>query len=139
MEYTAKQIENAKAKYNNMLSYKSVDSYQPELIGYAAAEQRAESHNNIVRQILAGNAELAKEWKLFFLSEEVKEDTKIAESKAKKEANLSESADILAPIKAAKKMGEFGKWLNTRGNQYRNQHFSKKYTSSAVSAFLQTI
>ena len=139
MEYTAKQIENAKANYNAMLVIRTVESYEPQYIGWAAAEQRCEFHNNIVTSILSGNKELEKEWKFFFLKEEVKADQKQAESKAKLTANKEASADILAPIKSAKKLVEFGKWLNTSGNQFRKEHFSKKYTQASVNAFLQTI
>ena len=139
MEYTAKQIENAKRNYNAMLVIRTVESYEPEYIGWAAAEQRCEYHNNIVREILSGNAELAKEWKLFFLNEEVKKDRKASESKAKLNANKEASADILAPIKEMKKIVEFGKWLNTYGNKFRREHFSKKYTQESVNAFLTTL
>lgn len=135
MTYTQSQIENAKANYTNFLKVRTVESYEPQYIGWAAAEQRCDWHNNIVNSILAGNKELEKEWKLFFLNEEVKSDRKAAESKAKLEANKVASADILAPVKAAKKLGEFGKWLNTPGNKFRTQHFSKKYTIEAVNAF----
>jgi len=38
MEYTAKQIENAKRNYNAMLQYRTVESYQPEFIGQHTAE-----------------------------------------------------------------------------------------------------
>lgn len=136
MIYTETQIENAKKAYNAMLQYRTVESYQPEFIGWNTAEQRCEYHNNIVREILNGNKELEKEWKLFFLKEEVKAEQKAAESKAKLAANKEASADILAPIKAAKKVGEFGKWLNTSGNPFRKEHFSKKYTQASVNAFL---
>jgi hypothetical protein len=136
MTYTTQQIENAKANYTNFLKVRTVESYEPQYIGWSAAEQRCEFHNNIVTSILAGNKELEKEWKLFFLNEQVKSDRKAAESKTKLEANKTASADILAPIKAAKKIGEFGKWLNTSGNKFRTQHFSKKYTIEAVNAFM---
>nr|WP_298658432.1 hypothetical protein [uncultured Flavobacterium sp.] len=136
MEYTAKQIENAKRAYNAMLVERTVQSYEPQYIGLAAAEQRCEYHNRIVAEIKAGNKELEKEWKLFFLKEEVKADQKAAESKAKLAANKDASADILAPIKEAKRIVEFGKWLNTAGNPFRKQHFNKKYTIEAVNAFL---
>jgi hypothetical protein len=136
MTYTTTQIENAKANYANFLKVRTVESYEPQYIGWAAAEQRSDYHNNIVNAILAGNKELEKEWKTFFLNEQVKADRKAAESKAKLDANKSASADILAPIKDAKKLGEFGKWLNTPGNKFRTQHFSKKYTIEAVNAFL---
>lgn len=139
MKYTATQIENAKRNYNAMLVLRSVENYEPQYIGWAAAEQRCEYHNRIVGEILAGNKELEKEWKLFFLKEEVKSARKAAESKAKLAANKEASADILAPIKELRKLGDFAKWLNTAGNPYRKQHFNKKYTVEAVSEFLQTL
>ena len=73
------------------------------------------------------------------MKEEVKKDRKASESKAKLTANKEASADILAPIKSAKKLVEFGKWLNTSGNQFRKEYFSKKYTQASVNAFLQSI
>ena len=137
--YTQSQIENAKRKYNSFVQYRTIESYEPQYIGQSQAEQRCEFHNNIVREILNGNKEVQKEWKLFFLNEEVKQDNKIAESKAKLQANKEASADVLEPIKKIKKIGEFGKWLNTKGNPFRNQHFSKKYTIEAVNNFLNSL
>ena len=139
MEYTAKQIENAKRNYNAMLKMQTLSDYDVENIGRNAAEQRMDYHNRIVSEILSGNKELEKEWKLFFLKEEVKADQKAAKSKAKINANKEASADILAPIKEMKKIGEFGKWLNTYGNKFRKEHFSKKYTQESVNAFLATL
>lgn len=139
MNYTAKQIENAKRAYNNFLQYTTVEAQNPDIVGYNTAEQRCEFHNNIVSEILSGNKEIEKEWKQFFLNEEAKSDQKAEESKAKLAANKEASADILAPIKDLKKLGEFGKWLNTAGNPYRKQHFNKKYTIDAVNSFLETL
>ena len=139
MEYTAKQIENAKRNYNEMMRLHTLADYEVEIIGLNTAEQRMEYHNSIVTDIRNGNKELEREWKLFFLEEEVKKDHKIAESKAKLAANKAASADILEPIKKMRKLGEFGKWLNTPGNPFRKQHFNKKYTVEAVNAFLQTL
>lgn len=136
MNYTAKQIENAKRNYTSFLKVRTVESFEPQYIGWNAAEQRCEFHNNIVNEILNGNVELEKKWKLFYLTEEVKADQKASESKAKLNANKEASADVLAPIKAAKKIGEFRKWLNTPGNPFRKEHFSKKYTQESVNAFL---
>ena len=136
MTYTAKQIEIAKQNYNEMLVIRTVESYEPQYIGWAAAEQRCEYNNKIVRGILAGDKELEKEWKMFFLKEVVKSDRLLAESKAKKTANKEASSDILAPIKDSKRIVEFGKWLNTSGNPFRKEHFSKKYTQESVNAFL---
>jgi glutamyl/glutaminyl-tRNA synthetase len=136
MTYTAKQIEIAKTNYNSMLVLKTVESYEPQYIGWSQAEQRCEYHNNIVTSILNGNKELEREWKMFFLKEIVKSDRLLAESKAKKTANKEASSDILSPIKEAKRLVEFGKWLNTSGNKFRKEHFSKKYTQESVNAFL---
>jgi hypothetical protein len=139
MTYTAEQIENAKRNYFNFLQICTVANFDPQYIGYAAAEQRAEYHNSIVTAILAGDKAKENYWKTFFLNEQVKADREIAERKAKLSANKEASADILAPIKAAKKIGSFGEWLNTKGNPFRNQHFNKKYTQEAVNAFLATL
>lgn len=139
MEYTAKQIENAKRNYNSMLRIHTLADYDVETIGRNTAEQRMDYHNRIVNDIRNGNKELEREWKLFFLKEEVKADQKAAESKAKLAANKEASADILAPIKELRKLGDFGKWLNTAGNPFRKQHFNKKYTVEAVNTFLATI
>jgi len=136
MNYTDEQIENAKRNYNKFLQFRTVESFEPQYIGTVVAEQRCEYHNNIVAKIKAGDKALEKEWKLFFLNEQVKADRKKDASKAKLEANKEASADILAPIKEAKKIVAFGKWLNTAGNPFRKQHFNKKYTVEAVEAFL---
>lgn len=136
MNYTAEQIENAKRNYNSFLVIRTVESFDPKYVGWNTAEQRCDYHNRIVSQIKSGNKELEKEWKMFFLNEQVKSDRKIAESKAKLNANKEASADILAPVKSAKKIGEYGKWLNTAGNPFRKEHFSKKYTQESVSAFM---
>jgi hypothetical protein len=139
MKYTEKQIENAKRNYNAMLKFETLADYNLDVLTRNEAEQRIEYHNRIVSEILNGNKELEKEWKMFFLRQEVLTDQKSAASKAKLAANKEASSDILAPIKAAKKLGDFGKWLNTSSNPYRKQHFNKKYTVEAVNAFLATI
>ena len=139
MEYTAKQIETAKKNYYEFMRLHSLSDYNVEIIGLNTAEQRVEYHNRIVTAIRNGDKALEREWKLFFLEEEVKADQKRAESKAKLEANKAASGSILEPIKKMRKLGEFGKWLNTPGNPFRKQHFNKKYTAEAVNAFLQTL
>lgn len=139
MKYTVKQIETAKKNYNEFMRLHSLSDYNVEIIGINTAEQRLEYHNKIVTAILNGDKKLEREWKLFFLEEEVKKDQKRAESKAKLAANKAASANILEPIKKMRKLGEFGKWLNTSGNPFRKQHFNKKYTAEAVNAFLQTL
>ena len=139
MNYTTKQIENAKKNYNSFLRIETLSDYAIEIIGTCVAEQRLEFHNNIVTSILNGNKELETKWKLFFLNEEVKADQKAEESKVKKTANKEDSAYILAPIKEMKKLGEYGKWLNTSGNKFRKEFFNKKYTVESVNAFLNTL
>jgi len=136
MKFTAKQIETAKRNYYSFMKFQTVESHNPELIGYSAAEQRSESHNRIVNEILSGNKETEKEYKLFFCNEEAKKDQKDEARKAKLNANKEASSDILSPIKSLRKLGEFGKWLNTSGNPYRKQHFTKNYTQQSVNAFL---
>lgn len=137
MEYTAKQIANAKQAYYSFLQERTVESYEPEYIGWNTAEQRCEFHNNIVRAIVAGNKELESKWKLFFLTEEVKKDSKKAAAKSKLAANKAASSDVLASIKqAGKLLGDYYKWLNTSGNQFRKEFFSKKYSSESVNTFL---
>ena len=139
MEYTKTQIEKAKRNYNEFMRLHTLHDYEVEVIGINTAEQRMEYHNRIVTAIRNGDKGLEREWKIFFLEEEVKKDQKRAESKAKLAANKAASADIIEPIKKMRKMGEFGKWLNTPGNPFRKQHFNKKYTVEAVNAFLQTL
>ena len=51
MTYTENQIENAKINYNAMLVIRTVESYDPEYIGFSVAEQRCNYHNNIVTAI----------------------------------------------------------------------------------------
>jgi hypothetical protein len=139
MKYTENQIKNAKERFNKFMRYKTEHDYDIETIGMQEAIKRSEHHNAIVRAILAGDKELERQWKLFFLNDEVKKDQKREESEAKKQANLTASAEVLEPIIRLRKMTAFGKWLNTYGNPYRSQHFSKKYTAEAVNAFLATI
>ena len=136
MTYTAKQITNAKSKYNAFLKLQSLSNYDLQTIGINEAQNRIEYHNNIVAAILRGDKVIEKEWKHFFLREEVKLDKKTATRKAKLLANKESSADVLAPIKNLRKLGEFGKWLNNSQNKFRKQHFTKKYSQEAVSAFL---
>lgn len=127
MTYTATQIENAKRNYNAFAQYRTVESFEPQFIGWSQAEQRSEFHNKIVEKIKNNDAETIKEWKLFFLNEQAKKDFK---------ANEEASADILSEIKSQKRIVEFGKWLNTAGNPFRKEHFSKKYTQESASTFL---
>lgn len=64
-------------------------------------------------------------------------NNKIEASKAKLSANKEASADVLASIKnAGKKLGDYYKWLNSSGNSFRKEYFSKKYTKESVNAFL---
>jgi hypothetical protein len=139
MKYTEKQIENAKKRYNKFLRHKTPYDFEIKTIGMQEAIRRSEYHNSIVDAILAGDKELERKWKLFFLNDEAKKDQKREESLSKQEANLAASAQILEPIIRLRKMTAFSKWLNTYGNPYRSQHFSKKYTAEAVNAFLATL
>ena len=136
MTYTSSQIENAKRNYSNFVKHETAKDQSCYDLNPNEAHRRAGFHNKIIGRILSGDIETIREWKLFFLTEEVKKDQKAAESKAKLTANKEASADILAPIKSAKRLVEFGKWLNTSGNKFRKEHFSKKYTNESVNTFL---
>jgi hypothetical protein len=58
-------------------------------------------------------------------------------SKAKLTANKEAAADVLAAVKSAgKKLGDYYKWLNTNGNPFRSEFFSKKYSENSVNSFL---
>jgi hypothetical protein len=58
-------------------------------------------------------------------------------SKAKLSANKEAAADVLAAVKSAgKKLGDYYKWLNTNGNPFRSEFFSKKYSENSVNSFL---
>ena len=138
-KYTESQIERAKKAYNQFLQYRSVSYYMELTDDRNEAVRRSDLHNSEVQAILNGDKELEKSWKMHFCNEEFKKDAKAAESAAKLAANKSASADILAPVKAAKKIVAFGQWLNTKGNPFRTQHFNKKYTVEAVDAFMATI
>ena len=139
MNYSEKQIANAKSRYNAFLVCHTLANYDLIVIGRITAEQRMEFHNDLVSKINNGNRQLEKEWKMFFLNEEVKSTQKLEESKAKLNENKAASSDILAPIKSIKKLGDFGKWLNTQGNKFRKEHFNKKYTQESVNSFLSTL
>lgn len=135
MTYTTTQIENAKVNYTTFLKVETIADYDVATIGMNTAEQRSEFHNKIVNGILAGNKELEKEWKTFFLNEQVKSDRKATESKAKLDANKSASADILAPIKAAKKLGEYYIFVKST-KRFASEFFSKRFSHASVNAFL---
>lgn len=137
--YTPKQIENAKIRYTLFLQNQTPQEQSCSHHDWQEAERRAYDHNELVSKIKAGDKKLAKKWKLFFLNDEVKLDRKEAASKAKLAANKAASADVLEPVKSAKKLVAFGKWLNTPGNKFRKQHFNKKYTTEAVESFMATV
>lgn len=60
-------------------------------------------------------------------------------SKAKKSANKKASQPLLNEIKAKGfKLGDYYKWLNTSGNVFRGEYFSKKYSSASVNDFLKS-
>ena len=128
-----------KKSYNDFFRLTTAQEDSNFSVNPFEAERRSEYHNSIINKILAGDKKLEKEWKMFFCNEELKKDSKLEASKSKLQANKAASADILEPIKTMRKLGEFGKWLNTSGNIYRKQHFNKKYTIEAVNEFLATI
>lgn len=139
MTYTPQQIERAKKSYNSMMRYRTLSDYHVETMGRMEAEKRMDYHNSIIDRIKAGDKALEREWKMFYLKEVVMSDQKEENRKAKINANKLATESVLQPIKDARKITAFGNWLNTTGNPFRKQHFSKKYTQEAVEAFLATI
>lgn len=138
MNYTTSQIEKAKQKYNAYMRFKKLSDYNLEDITIHEATIRMEAHNKIVAKIMNGDRALEKEVKESFLREIALYEQQQRESEEKKKSNLEKSKDILEPITSIRKMTAFNKWLNTYGNPYRSQCFSKKYTQDAVNSFLST-
>jgi len=132
MTYTATQIENAKKAYTADMVLRTVESYEPQYIGYAAAEQRCAYHNNIVNQINAGNREIANEWKYFFLNQEVKKDNKAAASKAKSQQVASIETNIVLDVPG----GTFIITSFSFGNPL-NKRLSFTSTTSQISSICQ--
>lgn len=60
MNYSEKQIENAKRNYNAMLTIRTIADYDVATIGSAVAHERMEYHNSIVTAINNGYKELEK-------------------------------------------------------------------------------
>lgn len=139
MKYTDKQIENAKKSYTDFIRIHTLADYNVEVIGKCEAENRMNYHNTQIAKINAGDKAVEKHWKMFFINQVVMYDQKESERKAKLASNKANSSDILAPIKSLRKLGEFGKWLNVKGNPFRSQHFNKKYTAEAVNEFLSQL
>jgi len=66
-----------------------------------------------------------------------KQNLKVDAEKRKLAANKAASANVLTSIKSAgKKLGDYYQWLNTKGNKYRSEYFSKKYTFNSANDFL---
>ena len=84
MTYTTNQISRAKTAYNRFMQIETLSNYDVKTIGVNEAENRLQFHNNIVSSINEGDKGLEREWKLFFLTEEVKADQKKNDSKDKK-------------------------------------------------------
>jgi hypothetical protein len=73
----------------------------------------------------------------FYNSINRKENLKANAEKRKLVANKAASANVLTSIKSAgKKLGDYYQWLNTKGNKYRSEYFSKKYTFNSANDFL---
>jgi len=62
---------------------------------------------------------------------------KAQESKNKLKSNKDNAKQHTDRIKSSgRKLGDYYKWLNTKGNPYRKEAFNKKYSADSVSAFL---
>ena len=137
MNYSEKQIENAKKAYNDFLKYRSVESFEPQYIGYAAAEQRAAYHNKLVKDILSGNKDLEKEWKLFFLKQEVKADQKALEIKSKLAGNKAATQSVLDLVKSnGFKLADYYAFLK-KNKKYAKEFYSKKFSAESAKEFMK--
>lgn len=134
--YTQSQIANAQCNYNRFMTNRTLADYDVETIGRHEAERRMNDHNTLIAKIASGDVELEREWKKFFLHEEVKRDAKAAQSKSKMAANKDASADVLARVKGAgKKLGDY--YAFVKANKiFAREFFSKKFTDASVDAFL---
>ncbi len=121
------EVINALTDKKDTLAYK---------IATSLTDRYTEKQLWVVAFELQNNTEFTNKVISFYAEIEKKSNAKIEASKAKLAANKESSTDVLAPIKEAKRIVEFGKWLNNAGNKFRKEHFSKKYTQESVNAFL---
>lgn len=86
---------------------------------------------------LKKNATFLAKIEKFYSELNRKSNAKIEASKAKLTANKEASSDVLAMVKnSGKKLGDYYKWLNTSGNAFRKEFFSKKYSIESVTTFI---
>ena len=127
MNYTDKQIATAKANYAAFLQEKTLSDFNVSIIGKNQAEQRCDAHNSIVCKIKAGDKELEREWKLFFLTEAAKV------KKAKKK--VSEGEDIVKKSGIAR--NDYMKWCYYNG--FKSEVSAHNYTATSANLFLSQI
>lgn len=88
---------------------------------------------------LSKNDKFSEKVYSFYLETIKKQSRKIKESKRKRLENKLASSVVLSSIKeAGLKLGDYYSWLNTSGNPYRKEHFSKKYTQESANKFMES-
>jgi hypothetical protein len=135
-KFTPDQIERAKKAYNAFLHYRSISDYNIDCIGIQEAKRRVEFANNEISEILNGNKELERKWKMFFLNEELKKDRKIAENKAKLAANKEATQSVLDYVKSnGYKLADYYQFLKSN-KKFAKEFYSKKYTMGSANEFM---
>ena len=140
LNYSQSQIERAKTRYQNFVRQHTLADYDVATIGINEATKRMEHHNSIVANIIAGDKETIREWKLFFLNDEFAKDAKKQERKDKLAKNQEGSKPAKQIIKkAGAKLGDYYKWLNQKGNKFRSEYFRKDFSIESAECYLQTL
>jgi hypothetical protein len=135
-KFTLDQIERAERAYKAFLHFRSVSDYNIECIGIQEAERRVNFANNEISEILNGNKDIERKWKMFFLNEELKKDRKIAENKAKLAANKEATQSILDLVKSnGYKLADYYQFLKTT-KKYAKEFYSKKFTMESANEFM---
>jgi hypothetical protein len=135
-KFTPDQIERAKKAYNAFLHYVKVSDYDIEDMSINEINVIVDHANNEISEILNGNRELERKWKMFFLNEELRKDRKIAENKAKLAANKEATQSVLDYVKSnGYKLADYYQFLKTT-KKYAKEFYSKKYTMESANEFM---
>jgi hypothetical protein len=124
------------------------DSLRKEVMGYLSESSLAykivfntdrfsEKQLWVVAFELVKSTEFCETVTNFYNEINHKQNLKVDAEKRKLAANKVASANVLTSIKSAgKKLGDYYQWLNTKGNKYRSEYFSKKYSFNSANEFL---
>jgi hypothetical protein len=135
-KFTPDQIERAEKAYRAFLHYVKVSDYDIEDMSINEINVIVDHANNEISEILNGNKELERKWKMFFLNEELRKDRKIAENKAKLAANKEATQSVLDLVKSnGYKLADYYQFLKTT-KKYAKEFYSKKFTMESANEFM---